>query len=56
MNVQAKFTAAMRKLAEARDLDLLVELDYPNSGFLSFQPRGSFQAVLRFPFSFRTGR
>ncbi len=55
MNLQEKFTAALQNLAAGRDLDLVVELDYANTGFFSFQPRDSFVSVLRFPFSFQTG-
>jgi hypothetical protein len=53
--MQEKFTAAMRRLAEKRDLELVVEHTYANSGFFSLQPRGSFEVVLRFPFEFGTG-
>ena len=55
MDTQEKFTAAMRKLAEERNLELIVEPTYANSGYYSLQPRESFDPVLRFPFDFRTG-
>lgn len=55
MNMQEKFTAALRELAEEHDLDLVVEHAYANTGFFSFQPRGSFEPVVRFPFGFQTG-
>lgn len=55
MDMQEKFTTAMGKLTEERDLELVVELTYPNSGYYSLQPRESFDPVLRFPFDFRTG-
>jgi hypothetical protein len=55
LDTQEKFTAAMRKLAEERDLELIVEPTYANSGYYSLQPRESFDPVLRFPFDFRTG-
>lgn len=55
MSMQEKFTPAMRKLAADRDLDLVVELDYANTGLFSFQPRDSFGSILRFPFNFQTG-
>ncbi len=55
LDTHEKFTAAMRKLAEERDLELIVEDTYPGCGYYSLQPRASFEAVLRFPFDFRTG-
>lgn len=55
MDTQEKFTAAMRRLAEERDLELIVEHTYPGCGYYSLQPYASFEAVLRFPFDFRTG-
>lgn len=55
MNTQEKFTAALRKLCEERDLELIVENTYAHSGFFSLQHPESFEAVLRFPFDFRTG-
>lgn len=55
LDTQEKFTAAMRRLAEGRDLELIVEITYANSGYYSLQPRESFDPVLRFPFEFRTG-
>jgi len=53
--MQEKFTTALRKLAEERGLELIVEHTYPNSGFYSLQPQGTFKAVLRIPFGFHTG-
>ena len=55
MDTQEKFTAAVGELAEERGFELIVEVTYPNSGYYSLQPRGSFDPVLRFPFDFRTG-
>jgi hypothetical protein len=55
LDTQEKFTAAMRRLAEERDLELIVEDTYPGCGYYSLQPRASFEAVLRFPFDFRIG-
>jgi hypothetical protein len=55
LDVQEKFTAALRKLAEERDLDLIVEPIYANSGYYSLQPPESFDPVLCFPFDFRVG-
>jgi|GEM_PF-1857845 len=55
LNMQEKFTAALRKLCEERDLELIVEDTYAHSGFFSLQHPESFEAVLRFPFDFRTG-
>lgn len=55
MRMQDKFQAAMQALADERDLDLVVEHSYPNIGWYSFQPRGGFEPVLRFPFDFQTG-
>lgn len=55
MNSQEKFQAAMQKIADARDLDLVIEHNYANTGYYSFQPRGGFEPVVRFPFNFQTG-
>jgi hypothetical protein len=55
MNIQEKFQAAIQEIADERDLDLIVEHRYANSGSYSFQPRGGFEPVLRFPFDFQTG-
>jgi hypothetical protein len=55
LNTQEKFTAALRRLCEERDLELIVEDTYAHSGFFSLQPPESFEAVLRFPFDFRIG-
>ncbi len=55
LDTQEKFTTAMRRLAEERDLELIVEDTYPGCGYYSLQPCASFAAVLRFPFDFRTG-
>jgi hypothetical protein len=55
LDTQEKFIAAMRRLACERDLELIVEDTYPGCGYYSLQPRASFEAVLRFPFDFRTG-
>lgn len=54
MNSQEKFTAAMRRLAEERDIDLLVNQSWANTGRFVFQRRGSFAAILEFPFNFQT--
>lgn len=53
MQTQEKFTATMRKVAEARDLDLVVDTDYSNVGTFAFQRRSSFAAILVFPFNFQ---
>jgi hypothetical protein len=55
MDLLEKFTAAMRSLAEERDLELVVEHTYASSGYFSLQRPESFDPVLRFPFDFRTG-
>jgi hypothetical protein len=55
LDMQEKFTAALRKLCEERDLELIVEDTYPGSGHFSLQRPESFDPVLRFPFEFRTG-
>ncbi|HVX32803.1 MAG TPA: hypothetical protein VHA80_06635 [Solirubrobacterales bacterium] len=55
MNMQEKFQAAMQKIADERDLDLVVERTYANSGWYSFQPRAGFDPVLRFGFNFLIG-
>lgn len=54
MQTQEKFTAAMRRLAEARDLDLIVDTSgYSNVGTYAFQRRDSFDPILFFPFNFQ---
>ncbi|MBS1895594.1 MAG: hypothetical protein JST59_30205 [Actinobacteria bacterium] len=55
MNMQEKFQAAMQKIADERDLDLVVEHDYANTGWYSFQSRDGFEPTLRFPFGFHRG-
>jgi hypothetical protein len=55
MKMQEKFRAAMQRIADERDLDLIVEHDYANTGWYSFQPRDGFEPILRFPFNFQTG-
>jgi hypothetical protein len=55
MNTQEKFQAAMQQIADDRDLDLVIEHNYSNTGFYSFQPRHGFEPVLRFPFYFHAG-
>lgn len=55
MKMQEKFRTALEKIADERDLDLVVEHAYANTGWYSFQPRGGFEPVLRFPFNFQTG-
>jgi len=54
MNTQEKFTAAMQRLAEQRELDLLVNHSWANTGRFIFQRHGSFQPLLEFPFNFQT--
>jgi hypothetical protein len=53
--MQEKFTEALRKLCEERDLELIVEATYAGSGYFSLQHPESFDPVLRFPFDFHTG-
>lgn len=55
LDTQEKFTAALRRLCEERDLELIVEHTYAGSGYFSLQHPESFDPVLRFPFDFRTG-
>ncbi len=55
MNMQEKFQAAMQEIADERDLDLVIEHVYSNTGWYSFQPRAGFEPVLRFPFNFQRG-
>jgi hypothetical protein len=55
MNMQEKFQSALEGIAEERDLDLVVEHNYANTGWYSFQPPAGFEPVLRFPFNFQTG-
>lgn len=54
MDTQEKFQAAMQKVADDRDLDLVIEHNWANTGWYSFQPREGFGPVLRFPFDFQT--
>jgi hypothetical protein len=54
MNTQQKFTAAMQRLADERDLDLLVNHSWANTGRFVFQRHGSFEPLLEFPFNFQT--
>jgi hypothetical protein len=55
MNMQEKFTAAMQRITDERDLDLVVETEWSNTGWYSFQPREAFEPLLRFPYDFQTG-
>lgn len=55
MTIQEKFRRAMQRLATERDLDLVVEPESPETGWYSFQPHDTFEPVLRFPYSFRSG-
>jgi hypothetical protein len=55
LDTQEKFTVALRKLCEERDLELIVEHTYADSGFFSLQHPESFDPVLRLPFDFRIG-
>lgn len=54
--MQAKFEAAMQRLADERDLDLVIESKWANAGHYSFQRRGDFEPLLRFPYDFQHGR
>lgn len=53
---QGKFTAAMQRIADARDLDLVVDGPYSNVGTYTFQRRKSFAPLLSFPFNFDGGK
>ena len=53
MRTQEKFTAAMQRLADERNLDLVVDYGYVNTGAFIFQPRNGFTPLLRFPFNFQ---
>jgi hypothetical protein len=55
MKTKEKFETALRKIAEDRDLDLVIEHSYANIGHYAFQPRDSFEPVIRFPFDFQHG-
>jgi hypothetical protein len=55
MNMQEKFQAAMQKIADEHDLDLVVETGWANTGWYSFQPRAAFEPLLRFPYDFQKG-
>lgn len=53
MKTQEKFTLAMRRIAIARDLDLIIDTTYANVGLFSFQRHDSFAPILTFPFNFQ---
>ena len=53
MDMQEKFQAAMQKFADERDLDLVIEHDWANTGRHSGRPREGFGPVLRFAFDGR---
>lgn len=55
MNTQEKFLAAMGRLAEKHDVDLIVDHSYSNTGRIAFQPHEAFQSLLTFSFNFQTG-
>jgi hypothetical protein len=55
MNMQEKFQAAMQKIADERDLDLVVEAEWANTGWFSFQPRDAFEPLLRLSYNFQDG-
>lgn len=52
---QSKFTTAMQRLADERDLELVVDHAYANTGTYSFQKPDRFDALLQFPFTFHHG-
>lgn len=53
---QQMFTAAMQKLADERDLNLIVNRSYSNVGTYSFHEEGMFEPTLRVPFDFQGAR
>jgi hypothetical protein len=53
---QEKFTARMERIAEDRDVDLVIDKTYANIGTYAFQPKESFAPILAFPFDFQEGR
>jgi hypothetical protein len=53
---QEKFTNAMKRIADARRLDLVVDKAYSNVGAYAFQRRDSFDPILAFPFTFQEAR
>jgi hypothetical protein len=55
MNMQEKFQTAMQKVADERDIDLVVEAIWANTGWYSFQPREGFEPLLRFSYNFQDG-
>jgi hypothetical protein len=52
MTTQTKFTDTMRRLAEERDLDLLVNTNWANTGRFVFQHHDQFDPLLEFPYAF----
>lgn len=55
MNTQEKFLAAMGRLAEKHDVDLVVDHAYSNTGRIAFQPHEAFKPLLTFSFDFQAG-
>lgn len=53
---QEKFTKAMQRIADARNLDLVVDKAYSNVGTYAFQRHNSFDPILVFPFMFQEAR
>lgn len=50
---QEKFTAKLQRLADERQLDLVIESSYTNIGHFCFQRQEGFDPLLRFPFNFQ---
>lgn len=55
MTTQQKFMAALERLAEKHDVDLVTDHTYSNTGEVAFQPYAAFQPLLTFRFNFQTG-
>jgi hypothetical protein len=55
MTTQEKFLAKMRETAEDRDLQLIVDYGYANTGTVAFETEEEFDPVLSFSFNFQSG-
>lgn len=54
MNTRKKFTAALQRIADEREVDLIVDGTYANTGTYRFQARDSFAPLLEFSFNFQS--
>jgi hypothetical protein len=56
MDTQTKFESALASMAESEKVDLIIDKSYANMGTYSFQPRGRFEPLFAFPFSWSEDR